>query len=62
MDGNNSINLCGAALARAVEFYLNEKVFREPVRVSNITHKDNFYAVHFTQIKDEEEEEEPDGR
>ncbi len=36
MLGSNELVLCGAEVIRAVEFYLNEKQFKEPVKVSYV--------------------------
>jgi hypothetical protein len=39
MRGNNTIQLNMATLITAIEFYLNEKVMREPVRVETVDYE-----------------------
>ena len=37
MKGNNRIIMCRAEMIRAVEYYLNEVQFKEPVLVAGVT-------------------------
>ena len=36
MAGNNTLELCQSALEQAVEYYLNEKVMKSPVSVTDV--------------------------
>lgn len=46
MRGKNSMVLCTAEMAQAVEFYLNSVVFKVDVRVTDITWKDNTFTIN----------------
>ena len=57
MTGKNTLELNQATINEAIEFYLNERVFKEPVRVQTVTQK-NAHNVTFTvELREPEDRE-----
>ena len=61
MYGNNSIELCGAQVIKALEYYLNEVVMKTPVKVTNVKagHHDNGLVISITDAVEEEQADDP---
>lgn len=36
MEGNNEIRLCLAETMKAIEYYFNNKLFKEPIKVTGV--------------------------
>lgn len=52
MAGNNTLELCQSALEQAVEYYLNEKVMKSPVSVTDVrANKVNSSVTYEVQIR-----------
>jgi hypothetical protein len=51
MEGNNKLEFCELALEQAVEFWLNTKIFRQPVSVQSIRTKTGTSTTYEIEIK-----------
>ncbi len=54
MEGTNILSLNKAEMMRALQYYLNEVQFKEPVKISNVREKgnDNIFEITIMDVEE----------